>query len=712
MVPVCAALLPAATVDFGAGMDPPLVKKFAQYNAGLPPLNNYPRDLVTILPLRSDHLRLDLGMGKGGTTATNVVTGTAENPVYNFTGLDRLARMLLEKDVLPYYSWCYVPAPLHRIPGDWRSMRSDAAALDAYRRFHREFGAHYRDGASPGLRMGYHEIYNEPDLPGFFFIEPFELYMRMYQAGATGIREGDPEAVVGGPALAIMGNNARLFTQFVATNNLPLDFFSFHHYGVAENYGGGVRTAQSALAADARFRTVPIHINEFNSSASTAGAGSINNRFGQASRMFSLMERALGNHDVIQASWAQYMDWSGDGLGLVRTNGQRKAGYNAVKIYADMPEDRKQVVSDNAQIGAMASASGNKAALVAWNRGDADQTARFDFSGLPFASGRLRVYRIDAQNASFLDGAYEDLRAVETRQLASTQGVSWSGTLPARGVVYLTLDNGAGEDFIGDLEKFPLSARPGRVLRTHHWFPARGRANYAYFDRKSWSARLGMGTESAGYSLVAARVDSLSREIRLRLAVEGNPRRLDASSVLGVRVDYAGTQQKAVLVHWGIHDPAGEEGLPWGTGRGADSVIRAGSEDYLLPLAAIAPPGWNGKAVVSFLMRNTGAGSRAVIQVGRGSPQTAIGTPPEGPAITPHARGWLFADARSLRLPGDFAGADLVELRDRMGRIIRTWKSAAGQELSWNGQPPPPGLYHLRIKKGGESWSMPLKRVF
>jgi len=624
----------AATVDFSVGMDPPLVKKFAMYNAGLPPFSNYQRDIDHIRSLRADHLRIDLGMGKLGspeTTGRDVVKGSATQPIYDFSGLDRLAHMLLERDVLPYYAWCYVPFPLQRNPGDSRTIRKDSAAFAAYRAFHRKFGEHYAARGSlareGGPWVGYHEIYNEPDNPDF--LENFDPFLEMYRAGSLGIREGDPDAVVGGPALAVgdFPGRAQAFMDYVKAYNLPLDFFSFHHYWSNENYAHELGAVHAALESDPRFRTVPVHINELNWSGGWIGEGSINNGYSITPHIFDIIGAVLGSTDVVQASWAQFMEstYQDDAYGIIYRDGRLKAAYNAFRIYADMPEERKHVFGVPEGIGLMASAYGGKAVVVAWNRGDVSRPLTLDFTGIPFARGRLRVYRIDQNNASAGNGAYEGLRAVETGNLGDTFGANWTGTLPGKGVAYLVWDDGTMEPFQEDKLRFPPAQRPGRFLRTHHWFPDRNASTYAWFDRKSWVARLGMGDRKTGEALVAVRADSLSDRISIGLTEEGGSDPLSANSALALRIDYEGIAPASVLLHWGRPPADAAAGLAWGTCRAADRTVRLDSaHTNIFDLKAAAPPGWNGVVVISFLMRDAGAGSRAAVTLARTGGDTGV----------------------------------------------------------------------------------------
>lgn len=66
--------------DFGKIVDPPLLKKVAQYNAGCiqPLFENYDRDWDRIDELYADSFRIDLTVGKDEGTAGQVVTDDYE----------------------------------------------------------------------------------------------------------------------------------------------------------------------------------------------------------------------------------------------------------------------------------------------------------------------------------------------------------------------------------------------------------------------------------------------------------------------------------------------------------------------------------------------------------------------------------------------------------------------------------------------------------
>jgi len=173
--------------------------------------------------IRPESLRIDLSIGKTSGWSREIVTGTLDKLQYNFSEIDELSMLLNDRNILPYWSFCYTPIPL-QINGNWKSGPSD---LNKWKEVHTEFSRHFKER---GIRIGYYEIYNEPDLGDVFFTGRWEDYLQMYKYGVQGIKEGDPDAVVGGPAIAyiewLQPKKLNQFLDFVTSESLPLDFFS------------------------------------------------------------------------------------------------------------------------------------------------------------------------------------------------------------------------------------------------------------------------------------------------------------------------------------------------------------------------------------------------------------------------------------------------------------------------------------------------------
>lgn len=131
---------------------------------------------------------------------------------------------------------------------------------------------HYNQGWANGFTMGIRnwEIWNEPDMkiPGqqFWNGTPQQFY-ELYGAIARAIRSADPSASVGG-AGETTNTPAWLddFLQYLTVNDLPLDFFSYHHYDAAQNnpynYFRYTEMIRQALNA-AGFTDIPIVLSEW-----------------------------------------------------------------------------------------------------------------------------------------------------------------------------------------------------------------------------------------------------------------------------------------------------------------------------------------------------------------------------------------------------------------------------------------------------------------
>lgn len=119
----------------------------------------------------------------------------------------------------------------------------------------------------------------------------------------------------------------------------------------------------------------------------------------------------------------------------------------------------------------------------------------------------------------------------------------------------------------------------------------------------------------------------LPDNLDIAVALKGRLRKVDANSLLGVRVDYvmASGAPKSVLVHGplagvDLYDPARTAPMQWRYNQKADTVLPVKDfAKFRIPLKANAPAGWTGKAHISFIMHNAGAGASATILVRQGS---------------------------------------------------------------------------------------------
>ena len=620
------------TADFATPADYPLSKtRFAGFNSGMVPLAHYQRDIALFDEVHPHSLRIDLGWGpRWAGWAKQPVAGTIENILYDFNEMDQIAALLNEHNVLPYWSYCYMPAPLQENPGNYRSKPSDVAVwgevLGTFARHHRE--------SCPANPVGYHEVYNEPDNRDFLHATDRE-YIAMYHQSVLKIRDADPDAVVGGPALAFRDEWVAPFLKYVAEHRLPLDFFSFHYYpthstnyyqGASEPANGAksvasvIEAMRQQLAKYPEFSMTEMHLNEYNSYPIDYPKGGRQDKYPLASELLHNYLYFLSQPDLTQVHWAQFMDSGGGNFsGMISIEGHRKAVFNAYRIYAMMPVDRCQVsIHGTTAAEGMASADGHKVSLVLWSNSGSDQTVNVALNGVPFARGHFRVYRIDSDHANWGDNPEnEELLPMETLTGIPTDPFTWSGPLPKGGVLYLEVEDGTG---ISEL----APNRVAKVIHVLRYFPNRKTSSYADFDRNTWIARLGMAVEQEAHEQIGVVAEALPPRLTVSIQTDGMLCRLDGNSLLGVRLDYqvGDSYAKSVLFHGpcngsiDLYAPSRNAPMPWGTKRQADQLVTVPDlASFDIAPGDYAPADWTQRMQFTFIMQNTGPGTRAKIKM-------------------------------------------------------------------------------------------------
>lgn len=612
----------SVSIDFGRWVDYPLVKtKFGVFNSGIVRLPRYERDKKFLAEVKPESLRIDLGWGTSWIGwPVDPITGSQEAMQYEFSEMDGIARVLNDAGVLAYWSYCYTPLPLQQPPGEWRSVPS---SMEQWGEILRTFAKHYKE-CSREYRVGYHEVHNEPDNPGVFFLGAIEDYLEMYRTGSLGIRSGDADAVVGGPALAFSPDWIKPFLNYVVQHQLPLDFFSFHWYGVHnwENrtLGETICLVREHFASRPEFATTELHLNEFNSLPVDYPKGGFQEKYASAALLLRDFKYLLEQPDITRIHWAQFMDSGyGNFSGMISDDGHVKAVYNAYKLYTRMPVDRCAVdISDAQGIDAMASRDAHTCCVVMWNDSEVTREIRLILKNLPFKSGTALVFRIDMDHASWGDNpANEALAPVETTEWNAENGLSRTVSIAPHSVIFVELN-----------EELTLKESTvqsvAEVVRVLHYYSDRTSHAYAEFDKNTWIARLGMVDETTALAVIGALTYALPADLTVIVDIDGyfQP---NNGALLGIRVDFAVNDVFVSSVLYYHSEPRTgaptktESVLNWGTRRQVDQWFPFSDTGRTGPvhleLRESAPDEWSGHAIVSFLMQNTGSGTRARIGV-------------------------------------------------------------------------------------------------
>jgi xylan 1,4-beta-xylosidase len=155
-------------------------------------------------------------------------------PVYDFTKIDYLYDRLLKIGIKPFVELGFTPLAMkssdlsifhwkgntsHPDPKKW------AGLVDAFvRHIEQRYG-------KEEVRTWFFEVWNEPNLDGFWEKADQKAYFNLYDITARTIKGIDPALKVGGPSTA----TAAWVPEFIAhtkASGAPVDFITTHSYGV------------------------------------------------------------------------------------------------------------------------------------------------------------------------------------------------------------------------------------------------------------------------------------------------------------------------------------------------------------------------------------------------------------------------------------------------------------------------------------------------
>ena len=154
--------------------------------------------------------------------------------VYNWTRIDQLYDNLLARHIKPFVELSFTPKALatsnhsifyyhantsHPNPKEWHNLIVAFA-----RHLEKRYG-------KAEVRSWYFEVWNEPNLSGFWQNADQMAYFKLYDSTARALKSVDPKLRVGGPATA-GGAWIPAFLDYVKKTHAPIDFVTTHTYGV------------------------------------------------------------------------------------------------------------------------------------------------------------------------------------------------------------------------------------------------------------------------------------------------------------------------------------------------------------------------------------------------------------------------------------------------------------------------------------------------
>jgi xylan 1,4-beta-xylosidase len=308
--------------------------------------------------------------------------------VYDWTKIDQLYDDLAARHIKPFVELGFTPKALatsnnsvfywagntsHPKPDGWRDL------VEAFVR-HIE-GRYGRDE----VRTWYFEVWNEPNLSGFWEGADQKAYFALYDLTANTIKSVDPALRVGGPATA----GAAWVPEFLAhvkQSGAPVDFVTTHTYGVDGGFldedgqsdtklspspdaiTGDVRRVRQQISASP-FPGLPLYFTEW--STSYTPRDPVHDSYISAAYILSKLKACEGllqgmsywtYSDLFEEAGPPPSSFHG-GFGLLNREGIRKPAFFAYKYLHAL--QGKTIPSSDSQ--AMLASGGGEVAALVWD---------------------------------------------------------------------------------------------------------------------------------------------------------------------------------------------------------------------------------------------------------------------------------------------------------------------------------------------------------
>ena len=276
--------------------------------------------------------------------------------VYDWSKIDQLYDAFLATGIKPFVELGFTPEAMKTSEDSifywkgWTSHPRPEMWRDLVDNFVRHLIERYGEEE---VRSWYFEVWNEPNLDGFWEDGDQQAYFDLYENTARTIKAIDPQLRVGGPATAGAAWVPELL-QFAESRNLPVDFVATHTYGVEggfldeEGNGdnklsrnpdavvGDVRRVREQIEAT-KFAGVPLFFTEWSTSYNPRDP--IHDSYISAAY---ILEKLKGSQGLAQGmSYWTYSDIFFEagppdrafhgGFGLMTMRGVRKASWFAYK---------------------------------------------------------------------------------------------------------------------------------------------------------------------------------------------------------------------------------------------------------------------------------------------------------------------------------------------------------------------------------------------
>jgi hypothetical protein len=341
-----------------------------------------------------------------------VTRDNSNNLKFNFSKLDETVCDIYHTGAKPFFSLGYMPP----------TMSEDGSLIGKPKNWNewtllvKKTVEHYssRDTVLPCGAMDnywktdiYYEVWNEPDLESFgkWYYTGSKNYNDLYFYSVKGAGQAQnilPYKIGGPVTTALYKNWIQKFLDYTVSNNLRLDFISWHHYSKKTNdFTDDIIKINKWLGESTkydRFENLPKIISEWgydsekNSIADT--------KIGAAHTVASL--RNLINARLELSFLFEIKDGPTPSWGILSYESEEKLRYKALNMLNSLEGNQLIVDGEGTNVSAIASKNPDKIVLILTNYDESDR----NYEAVPVVFKNLdgKTYTLDKKN---LDGRTE-----------------------------------------------------------------------------------------------------------------------------------------------------------------------------------------------------------------------------------------------------------------------------------------------------------------
>ncbi|MDO9028536.1 MAG: glycosyl hydrolase [Candidatus Roizmanbacteria bacterium] len=256
----------------------------------------------------------------------------------------------------------------------------------------------------------YYEVWNEPDLESFGkwrYVGGDKSYSDLYFYSVKGAQQAQnvlPFKIGGPVTTALYKNWIQKFLDFVAANNLRIDFLSWHHYSKkTDDYTNDIIKLNKWLGESPKYdkyENLPKIISEWGYDSEKNPIA--DTEVGAAHTVASL--RNLINAGLELSFLFEIKDGPTLSWGILNYNGSPKPRYQALKLLNSLEGNQLMVDGEGSNVSAIASETAEKIVLILTNY---DQSGR-NYEAVPVVFKNLDGIRYSLTK-KYLDGRSETM---------------------------------------------------------------------------------------------------------------------------------------------------------------------------------------------------------------------------------------------------------------------------------------------------------------